>query len=129
MKSQEAEELKRLIDSFVEDDTQPVPPEELGEEMLQDIITAFDLSGDEQNKLFRGDVPSDGDYEYRFVRSGMMGDRVFMEINGNERRWVPDLETLERLGGHLNEVVDITDEEMAELKEGFGLLSVKRWND
>jgi hypothetical protein len=125
----EAEELKKLIDSFVvEVEAEPLAEVEEGEVVEElEVKEPVELTEDQLKKAFRHQVPTDFDpSKVEMVRSPMTGDRVFLKYD-NERRWVPDLETLEAFGFELGDVKDVTDDELRELKEGFGLLSKKLW--
>ena len=120
MNIKEAEELKKLIDSFT---GLEAPPESVVEPAKEPVA----ITKDEENQLFRSMVPEGFDWkDAKPVRSPLTQDRVFLQF-GKERRWIPDLETLQRIGYGLADVQDIDDEQMRELKEGFGLLSVKIW--
>lgn len=120
MKKSEAEEIKKLIDSFVEE-------EATYEEVTEVKKEPITFTEDELQKLFRKDVPAGFDLSKAEVINGKAtGDRVFLKF-GNERRHIPDPETLERLGFTFADVKQASDEEMREMKEGFGLLSVKLW--
>jgi hypothetical protein len=123
---QEASELKNLIDSFTVSE-EPVMPEIEEGEVIPEEKPPVELTEAEVKKMFRQMVPEGFTPEgVEVVRSPKTGDRVFMKF-GNERRWIPDLETLQKLGYQLKDVKDIPDDEMAVLKEGFGLLSTKLW--
>lgn len=135
MLRKEAEELKKLIDSFVVDEPEaaPLPEVEEGEVIpeVEPVETVepepVELTESEIKKMFRQMVPEGFDpAKVEVVRSSKTGDRVFLKFGG-ERRWIPDLETLEKLGYNLGDVKNVPDEEMATLREGFGLLSVKLW--
>jgi len=127
MNIREAGELKKLIDSFVESPCETAilkEAEKLKEEPAKEPVA---ITKDEENQLFRSMVPEGFDWkDAKPVRSPLTQDRVFLQF-GKERRWIPDLETLQRIGYGLADVQDIDDEQMRELKEGFGLLSVKIW--
>jgi len=132
MKKLEAEELKKLIDSFVEEDSPPkgtgkLPGLEEGEVIAPPIEPVKELTEEEIKKMFRGSVPEGFDQtKAEAVRSPLTGDRVFLKF-GEERRWIPDTETLDKLGITMGDVKNITDDEMRALKEGFGLFSAKLW--
>jgi len=125
MNQAEATELKKLIDSFVVEEGEPTPVVEVIDGEVEK--PKVELTEEELNKLFRRSIPegfklADADA----VRGQTTGDKVFLRFNG-EKRWVPDLETLEKLGFNLADVKNLTDEEVKELKEGFGLFSAKLW--
>jgi len=133
MLRKEADELVKLIESFVEVEPSqaPVQAPELGEieegEVVPEEVAPVELTEDQLKKAFRHQVPEDFDpAKVEMVRSPMTGDRVFLKYE-DERRWVPDLETLEAFGFNLSDVKDLKDEELRELKEGFGLLSKRLW--
>lgn len=123
MKKEEAKLLKELIDSFpLDEETLQTPQPEPSEPKEKVEITKEEL-----NKLFRGLLPEGFDLsKSEPVRSPISGDKVFLRFDG-ERRWIPDLDTLEKLGWDLGDVKEITDEEIKKLKDGFALLSVKLW--
>jgi hypothetical protein len=120
MKQTEADELKKLIDSFVEFDIQEVKVEEVTKEPIE-------LSPENLMALFRNEIPEGFDINNaKFIRSPKSGDRGFL-VHGEERRWIPDLETLEAIGYGLDDIKDVTDEELDRYKERFGLLTSKLW--
>ncbi len=127
MNRNEADELKKLIDSFVTVD----------EIMTGETITITGLSEEpkpvkrpteeELKKMFRGNVPEGFSFDTaRVIRFPLSGDRVFLEFGG-EKRWIPDPETLDRLGFKIEDAVEITDEEAKDLKEGYQLFPAKLW--
>lgn len=124
----EADELKRLIDSMtapeVVGDAVDLPEIAEGETITEAPV---EITEAEIKKMFRGQVPEGfNPAGVELVRSPKTGDRVFMKY-GEERRWIPDPDTIEKLGYTMGDIKEITDDEMAELKEGFGLLSAKLW--
>ena len=127
MLRQEADELKKLIDSFVvEVEVEPLKEVEEGE-IVPEAKEPVELTEEQLKKAFRNQVPEDfNPSKVEMVRSPMTGDRVFLKYE-DERRWVPDLETLEAFGFNLGDVKELKDDELRELKEGFGLLSKKLW--
>jgi hypothetical protein len=127
----EAEELKKLIDSFVvEVEAEPLTEVEEGEVVPEDVVEVkepVELTEQQLKQAFRHQVPENFDpKKVEMVRSPMTGDRVFLKYE-DERRWIPDLETLEAFGFNLSDVKEKKDDEMRALKEGFGLLSKKLW--
>lgn len=123
MKKEEAKLLKELIDSFPPDEETPQTPQPEPSEPKEKV----EITKEELNKLFRGLLPEGFDLsKSEPVRSPISGDKVFLRFDG-ERRWIPDLDTLEKLGWDLGDVKEITDEEIKKLKDGFALLSVKLW--
>ena len=125
MNQREADELKKLIDSFVEDKPQKVDEgkEDFEPEEKKEVL----LTAEEEKQLFRNMIPDNFNWEeVTLIRSPLTQDRVFLKFGG-ERRWIPDLETLEKMGFTLNDVENIEDDEMRKLKEGLGLLSEKLW--
>ena len=133
MDLEEAEVLKKMIDSLVEGKDVEVIEEAEIVSAPDDIKgDAFDmpekeLSTEETKKLFRQSVPEDFNWkEAEVVRSPITGDRVFLRFR-NEKRWIPDLQTLEKMGFDLSDVKDITDDEMRIIPEKMGLLTVERW--
>jgi hypothetical protein len=144
MLRKEADELKKLIDSFVEESSttttnsnvesvkyvdelpeisegEVIPPE------IDPIPQPKQITELELKKMFRNQVPENFDpNKVELVRSPMTGDRVFMKYDGT-RRWMPDPETMEKLGFTMGDVRETTDEEVKELTEKFGLLSAKLW--
>jgi hypothetical protein len=121
MKKEEADQLKKLIDSFTESSAEVV------EEAPQVDEPRKAITEDELKLAFRNDVPEGFTVgKADVVRSSITGDRVFLRFDG-ERRWIPDLDTLTAFGWDLGDVQDIAEEEMKELKEGFGLLQSSLW--
>jgi len=128
MKPDEMKQLVSLINTFeVEEDVVgdavdlPIIEGELVEEEKSFIDEA------KTKKMFRGNTPEGFDWnEADVVRSPATGDRVFLKY-GNEKRWIPDLETLTAIGWDLGMVKGITDDEMKELKEGYGILASRLW--
>lgn len=126
MKREEIEKLVNFINTMIDEDgiTEPQLSEIEEGEVIKELP---DLTPEQLKKLFRNQVPENFDISrISAVRSPMTGDRVFLKY-GDEKRWIPDLGTLERLGMNLGDVKDMTDEEMRGIKEGFGLLSSKLW--
>lgn len=122
MKVEEAEVLKKMIDSLVEG-----KDVEIVEETAETTTEQSALSEEETIKLLRQNVPEDFNWkEAEVVRSPITGDRVFLRFR-NEKRWVPDLQTLEKMGFDLSDVKDLTDYEMRRIPEKMGLLTVERW--
>jgi len=133
MNLEEADILKKMIDSLVEGKEVEVVEEPEIVSAPDDIKgDAFDMpeteiSEEETKKLFRQSVPEDFNWkEAEPVRSPITGDRVFLKFR-NEKRWVPDLQTLEKMGFDLSDVKDLTDDEMRTIPEKMGLLTVERW--
>jgi len=136
MKRSEVEKIVNLLNDMIEEDgIEDFPVGSCENSIIKEAIHArnveiadkIELTDDQIKKLFRNQVPENFDIsKVGAVRSPMTGDRVFLKYE-NEKRWIPDLETLERLGMTLADVKDITDAEMREIKEGFGLLSSKLW--
>ena len=126
MKREEIEKLVNFINTMI--DENGIEEGEIIEESAPpESVPTVELTEEQIKKLFRNQVPENFDIsKIGAVRSPMTGDRVFLKY-GDEKRWVPDLDTLERLGITLADVKDITDSEMREIKEGFGLLSSKLW--
>ncbi len=129
MKKEEAEQFKKLIDSFIDSFVEigegeavlPVPSDD------ENPKEKVEFSEADLKKLFRNLVPEGFDLEKaEAIRSPKTLDRVFLKFD-NEKRWIPDPETLEKLGFTLADVKEIPDEEMKNIKEGFGLFSVKLW--
>jgi hypothetical protein len=122
MNLEEADILKKMIDSLVEG-----KEVEVIEEITETKTEQSALSEEETKKLFRQSVPEDFNWkEAEPVRSPITGDRVFLKFR-NEKRWVPDLQTLEKMGFDLSDVKDLTDDEMRIIPEKMGLLTVERW--
>lgn len=137
MLREEADELIKVINSFVEPVTgmtgtpgpelvEPMP--EVGEgEVISEDKAPVELTETELRKAFRNQVPEGFDpAKVEMVRSPKTGDRVFLKYE-DERRWVPDLPTLEAFGFGLEDVKEIKDEELEALKEGYGILTKKLW--
>jgi hypothetical protein len=127
----EADELIKVINSFVvEVEAEPLTEVDEGGAvtlMVDESSEPVELTEEELRKAFRHQVPENFDpSKVEMVRSPMTGDRVFLKYV-NERRWIPDLETLEAFGFTLEDVKEIKDDELRELKEGFGLLSKRLW--
>lgn len=122
MKKQEAEELKKIIDSFVESEkgiNSVVEETEIKPEIV--------LTEEELNKLFRREVPEGFNLkETKIVRSKSTGDRVFL-IFREKKYWIPDIETLEKIGFNLGDVEEVSDEEIKKYSEGYAFFSVKLW--
>jgi hypothetical protein len=120
MKAEEAQQLVDLINTLVDDAV-------IEEAQIVEEPKEVGLSEEETNKLFRRSVPEGFSWENaRPARAAITGDRVFL-IFGEERRWIPDLETLQKMGWDLGDVENIPDDEIRKLKEGFGLFSCKLW--
>ena len=123
MKADEARELVNLINAMIEENSEVIEEAEVVEEPVEKVYP----DEAKTKKMFRGQIPEGFDWaEASVVRSPMTGDRVFLKY-GDEKRWIPDLETLTAIGWDLGGVEGIEDEQMKGLKEAYGVLAARLW--
>jgi hypothetical protein len=118
------EEVQRIVDLL-----NTMIDEEATEEVTEaEVVKEFVYPDEEKTKkMFRNQVPEEFKWEeVEVVRSPITGDRVFMLFNG-EKRWIPDLGTLEAMGWELSDVKNISDDEMRTLSEKYGILASRLW--
>jgi len=129
MKRSEVEQIVSLLNSMIDETgleiDEVITPATM--DVLEESYAWVEPDENKTKKMFRQAVPEGFDWaKVEVVRSPITGDRVFMKF-GDEKRWIPDLETLEAMGHDLGTVKDISDEDMRGLKEKYGLLSAKLW--
>ena len=123
----EADDLIKVVNSFVGSEVQEVRVEKVEEGEPVEQESKPELTEEETKKLFRGQVPETFDFsEASFVRAGSTGDKVWLKFK-ETKRWVPDLETLEKIGYGLDDVEEVKDEELRALKEEFSLYPARLW--